>query len=106
MSAIATRIVGKYNLNPGMSASNLSKYTSELLKELADDRKRNQARRRLRDGFKFSEDQVSILIPTQRKSQRKDINIVTLGKTLIKSEETIKDIAQRILRDKLGEKVW
>ncbi|CAG8625168.1 7838_t:CDS:10, partial [Paraglomus occultum] len=42
---------------------------------------RNQARRRLREGFKFSEDQA-----------------------LVKSEETIKEIAQRILRDKLGEK--
>ena len=104
MSAITTRIVGKYNLNPGMSVSELSKYTSELLKELTDDRKRNQARRCLRDGFKFSEEQVSILIPTQRKGQRKDINIVTLNKALVKSEETIKEIAQRILRDKLGEK--
>ncbi|CAG8473954.1 8110_t:CDS:2 [Paraglomus occultum] len=81
MSAIATRIVGKYNLNPGMSASDLSKYTSEFLENLTDDRKRNQARRRLREGFKFSEEQA-----------------------LVKSEETIKEIAQRILRDKLGEK--
>jgi len=104
MSAIATRIIKKYNITREMDVSELSKYTSELLKELTDDRKRNQARRRLRDGFKFSEGQVSILIPIQRKSQRKDINIVTLGKALVKSEETIKEIAQWILRDKLSEK--
>ena len=58
MSAIATKIVEKYNLNPKMSVSDLSKYTSEFLENLTDDRKRNQARRRLREGFKFSSDQV------------------------------------------------
>ena len=34
-----------------MSTSNLNKYTSELLKDLTDDRKRNQARRRFWDGY-------------------------------------------------------
>ncbi|CAG8594168.1 8459_t:CDS:2 [Paraglomus occultum] len=89
MSAIATRIVGKYNLNPGMSVSELSKYTSELLKDLTDD---------IESGIKH-EDAFEM-----RKSQRKDINLVILDKALVKSEETIKEIAHRILRDKLGEK--
>ncbi|CAG8621610.1 14093_t:CDS:1, partial [Dentiscutata heterogama] len=40
-----------------MSVFDLSKYTSEFLENLTDDRKRNQGRRRLRDGFKFSSDQ-------------------------------------------------
>jgi len=43
MSAIATKIVEKYNLNPKMSVSDLSKYTSEFLENLTDDRKQNQA---------------------------------------------------------------
>ena len=46
MSAIATKIVEKYNLTPEMSTSDLNKYTFELLKGLTEDRKRNQARRR------------------------------------------------------------
>jgi hypothetical protein len=46
-----------------MSESELSQYSSELLKNLADSEKRKQARRRLRDGFKFSIKQVGILIP-------------------------------------------
>jgi len=59
MSAVATKIVKKYNLIPEMSISELSQYTSELLNGLTVDRKRDQARRRLRDGFKFSDKQVS-----------------------------------------------
>ncbi|CAG8766691.1 914_t:CDS:1, partial [Racocetra fulgida] len=57
MSAITTKIVEKYNLSSEMSVSNLRQYTSEFLENLTDDRKRNQARRRLRDGFKFSSEQ-------------------------------------------------
>src|SRR5256885_11210733 len=76
MSAIATKIVEKYNLNPKMSVSDLSKYTSEFLENLTDDRKRNQARRRLRDGFKFSGEQVGVLIPNQRGGKNKKINNV------------------------------
>ncbi|CAG8827836.1 17364_t:CDS:1, partial [Gigaspora rosea] len=41
-----------------MGLSELSQYFSEFLKNLIDNRKRNQARRRLRDGFKFSSEQV------------------------------------------------
>src|SRR6185369_6863071 len=96
-----------------MSTSDLSKYTSELLKDLTDDRRRNQARRRFRDGFKFSDEQINILIPTQKGGRRKVVNLVTLDKAPIKSDsqsegtyvpETIKELAQRILRDKLSEK--
>ncbi|CAG8676590.1 5731_t:CDS:1, partial [Paraglomus occultum] len=86
MSAIATKIVGKYNLTPGMSTSDLSKYTSELLKDLTDDRKRNQARRRLRDGFKFSDEKISILIPTQKSGRRKVVNLTTLNKVSTNSD--------------------
>ncbi|CAJ0643987.1 14591_t:CDS:2 [Entrophospora sp. SA101] len=58
MSAIVTKIVEKYKLTPEMDISELSQYTSEFLENLTDDRKRNQARRRLRDSFKFSIDQI------------------------------------------------
>src|SRR5438128_9521766 len=114
MSAIVTKIVEKYNLSPKMSVSDLSKYTSEFLENLTDDRKRNQARRRLRDGFKFSSEQVSILIPNQRSGKNKVINLATSNSYQVpdgcqipdptpqKSEETIGGMAQRILRDKLS----
>ncbi|CAG8857053.1 20316_t:CDS:1, partial [Gigaspora margarita] len=97
-----------------MSVSELSQYTSEFLENLMDDRKRNQARRRLRDGFKFSNEQVGILIPNQRSGKNKDINLATSNSyqvpdscqvpdlTLQNSEETIRDLAQRILWDKLS----
>src|SRR5947209_5202687 len=109
MSAIVTKIVEKYNLNPKMSVSDLSKYTSEFLENLTDDRKRNQARRRLRDGFKFSSEQVSILIPNQRSGKNKTINLVegncriviaSSPKTL--EEEIIREIAKRILQNRYG----
>ncbi|CAG8840009.1 21413_t:CDS:2, partial [Gigaspora margarita] len=60
MSAIVTKIIEKYNLSPKMSVSNLSKYISEFLENLTDDKKRNQGRQCLRDGFKFSSDQLNI----------------------------------------------
>ncbi|CAG8848870.1 31498_t:CDS:1, partial [Gigaspora margarita] len=86
--------------------------------------KRNQARRRLRDGFKFSSEQVSVLIPNQRSGKAKvkyevPCSVVNLAEgsnrmttplnssqvpdlTPQNSEETIRDLAQRILRDKLS----
>ncbi|RHZ45867.1 hypothetical protein Glove_645g9 [Diversispora epigaea] len=75
MSAITIKIVEKYNLTPKMSLSELSQHTTEFLSNLIDNIKRNQARRCLRDGFKFSSEQVSILIPNQRSGKNKTINM-------------------------------
>ncbi|CAG8646069.1 9514_t:CDS:2, partial [Paraglomus occultum] len=90
MSAIVTKIVEKYNLNPKMSVSDLSKYTSEFLENLTDDRKRNQARRRLRDGFRFSGD--------QRGSKAKIINIIE-GSCKIAIASPPKDLEEGIIRE-------
>ena len=109
MSAIVTKIVEKYNLSPKMGVSDLSKYTSEFLENLTDDRKRNQARRRLRDGFKFSSEQVGILIPNQRSGKNKTINIVEGNCRIVLAsppknleEEIIREIAKRILQNRYG----
>jgi len=109
MSAIATKIVEKYNLSPKMGVSDLSKYTSEFLENLTDDRKRNQARRRLRDGFKFSSEQVGVLIPNQRSGKNKTINIVEGNCRIVLAsppknleEEIIREIAKRILQNRYG----
>ncbi|RIB01806.1 hypothetical protein C2G38_2150295 [Gigaspora rosea] len=94
-----------------MDMSELGQYTSEFLENLTDDRKRNQARRRLRDGFKFSSEQVSILIPNQRSGKTKVINLATSNSyqipypTLQNSEETIGEMAHRIMRDNLSASV-
>ena len=98
MSAIVTKIVKKYNLNNEMSVSELSKYTSEFLENLTDDRKRNQGRRCLRDGFKFSSDQVSILIPNQRSSKAKIINVIE-GSCKMAVTSPPKDLEEEIIRD-------
>src|SRR5438552_1401639 len=118
MSAIVTKIVEKYNLTPKMSVSDLSKYTSEFLETLTDDRKRNQARRRLRDGFKFSSEQVGVLIPNQRGGKNKTINLVEgncrpEGSLLCNriavtkppkslEEEIVREITKRILQNRYG----
>ncbi|CAG8749948.1 16448_t:CDS:1, partial [Dentiscutata heterogama] len=57
MSDITTKIVEKYNLSSKMGISDLSQYTLEFLENLTDDKKWNQARRHLQDGFKFSSKQ-------------------------------------------------
>src|SRR6185369_14704449 len=98
MSAIVTKIVKKYNLSPKISVSDLSKYTSEFLENLIDDRKRNQGRRRLRDGFKFSSDQVSILISNQRSCKVKIINIIK-GSCRIAIASPLKDLEEEIIRE-------
>src|SRR5947209_8482065 len=109
MSAIVTKIVEKYNLSPKMSVSDLSKYTTEFLENLTDDRKRNQARRRLRDGFKFSSEQVGVLIPNQRSGKNKTINLVEGNCRIVIAsppknleEEIIREIAKRILQNRYG----
>ncbi|KAF0532732.1 d5-like helicase-primase: PROVISIONAL [Gigaspora margarita] len=109
MSAIATKIVEKYNLSSEMSVTDLSRYTSEFLENLTDDRKRNQARRRLREGFKFTSEQVSILIPNQRVGKNKIINLVGGSCRIVvtkppksSEEEIIREIAKRILQNRYG----
>src|SRR2546423_1812255 len=109
MSAIATKIVEKHNLNPKMSVSDLSKYTSEFLENLTDDRKRNQARRRLREGFKFSGEQVGVLIPNQRAGKTKNINLVEGSSRIVMAsppknleEEIVREITKRILQNRYG----
>src|SRR5947209_19799504 len=92
-----------------MSVSDLRKYTSEFLENLTDDRKRNQARRRLRDGFKFSSEQVGVLIPNQRGGKNKTINLVE-GNCRIAvtkppkslEEEIVREITKRILQNRYG----
>ncbi|CAH1771496.1 5101_t:CDS:2, partial [Entrophospora sp. SA101] len=101
MSAIATKIVEKYNLSSKTSLSELSQCTSEFLENLTDDRKRNQARRRLREGFKFSNE--------QRAGKTKNINIVE-GDCRIAitkppkslEEEIVREKAKRILQNRYG----
>ncbi|CAG8801150.1 13163_t:CDS:1, partial [Racocetra fulgida] len=80
-----------------------------FLENLTDDRKRNQARRRLRDGFKFSSEQVGVLIPNQRSGKNKTINLVE-GNCRIAitkppkslEEEIVGEKAKRILQNRYG----
>ncbi|CAG8559009.1 22607_t:CDS:2 [Gigaspora margarita] len=109
MSAIVTKIVEKYNLSPKMGVFDLSEYTSEFLENLTNDRKRNQGRRCLRDGFKFSSKQVGVLIPNQRGGKNKTINLVegncriAITKLLKSSDEKIiREITKRILQNRYG----
>ncbi|CAG8794694.1 7426_t:CDS:2, partial [Gigaspora margarita] len=109
MSAIVTKIVKKYNINSEMSVTDLSRYTSEFLENLTDDRKKNQARR-LEDNYRIAKspkNQVNALFSTQ-KNESKTINIINSKRQSLlsskdqTSDETIGDMAQRILRDKLS----
>ncbi|RIB07608.1 hypothetical protein C2G38_2273767 [Gigaspora rosea] len=99
MSAITTKIVEKYNLSSKMGISDLSQYTSEFLENLTDDKKRNQARRRLRDGLKFSSEQVGVLIPNQRSGKNKTINLVE-GNCRIAITKPLKSLEEEIVREK------
>ncbi len=109
MLAVVTKIVEKYNLSSKTSLSELNQYTFEFLKNLTDDRKWNQAWWCLWDSFKFSSDQVSILIPNQRSGKNKTINLVK-GNCRIAvtkppknlKKEIVREITKQILQNRYG----
>ncbi|PKC01339.1 hypothetical protein RhiirA5_426881 [Rhizophagus irregularis] len=120
MSAITTKFVTDHQLTNEMSIEELSQYVPEMRDLLGDDReKRRQARNHLQKGYKFSKEQAFALIPDQR--NRRYISQVPileeLGLTPSEAEvnislvsentpegETIKEIAQRIVRDNFSER--
>ncbi|RIB26562.1 hypothetical protein C2G38_2163098 [Gigaspora rosea] len=118
MSAITTKFVTDHELTNEMSLKELSQNAPEILELLTDDKeKRRQARNRLLNGYKFSKEQVFALIPLQRvgrcKSQApvpegsgleaEEVNTCQVSDSTC-TEETIKETAQRIVRDKLSER--
>ncbi|CAG8852118.1 16608_t:CDS:2, partial [Gigaspora margarita] len=83
----------------------LSQYAPEILELLTNDKeKRHQARNCLLNGYKFSKEQVFALIPLQRVGRYKSQVPVPERSGLEAEEETIKEMAQRIVRDKLSER--
>ena len=101
-----------------MSLKELSQYAPEILELLTtgvpkvDKEKRRQARDRLQKGYKFSKEQACALIPHERIGQSKSQVIPKEEKPAGKvnicqdsdstcSEETIKEMAQRIVRNNL-----
>ncbi|RIB10078.1 hypothetical protein C2G38_2207098 [Gigaspora rosea] len=118
MSAITTKFVTDHELTNEMSLEELSQNAPEILELLTDDKeKRRQARNRLLNGYKFSKEQVFVLIPLRRvgrcKSQApvpegsgleaEEVNTCQVSDSTC-TEETIKETAQRIVRDKLSER--
>ncbi|CAG8627533.1 34768_t:CDS:2 [Gigaspora margarita] len=88
MSAITTKLVEKYNFSFEMSVTDFSRYTSEFLENLTNDRKRNQARRCLREKFKFTiEGSCRIVVTKPPKSSE---------------EKIIREIAKQILQNRYG----
>ena len=117
MAGIATRYVTENELNTEMGIEELSEHASALDILLTDKVKRDQARRRLKKGYNFSEEQVFALIPKltagQKKGEVKQA-VSNIPDTLQETEpeeggavntcqiscqqkETIRDLAQRII---------
>ena len=115
MSAITTKFVTDHQLTNEMSIEDFSQYAPEMRNLLGDDReKRRQARNRLQKGYKFSKEQAFALIPDQRigwyisqilvlKESEAEVNISLVSDNAPEGE-TIRETAQRIMRDSLGEK--
>ncbi|CAH1768322.1 7661_t:CDS:2, partial [Entrophospora sp. SA101] len=115
MSAIVTKIVEKYNLSSKTSLSELIEGNCRIAitkppKNLEEEIVREKAKRTLQNRYGFSEDQVNALFSIQKNGSRhsvttsdKNVNIV-ISNQLSKGmeEETIGDMAQRILQDKLS----
>src|SRR4051794_4774553 len=112
MSAIITKYVAEHKLNKDMSDEELSQHAPELLELLTDKLKRDKGRQRFQKGYNFSREQAFVLISDQRICRSRsqaipkeggDVNICQVSDT-ISDGETIESIAQRIVRDNLGEK--
>jgi len=120
MSAITTKFVTDHQLINEMSIEELGQYAPEMRDLLGDDReKRRQARNRLQKGYKFSKEQAFALIPDQRIERcvsqvttrgggglfrtRSEVNTCHVS-DIIPEGETIRETAQRIVRDNLSER--
>jgi hypothetical protein len=120
MAGIATRYVTENELNTEMSIEELSKHAPALEILLTDKVKRDQARRRLKKGYNFSEEQVFALIPkltagrkkggalpnapdTPDTTQELEPEGGTVNVCQISQKETIRDLAQRIIQDNISE---
>ncbi|PKK58943.1 hypothetical protein RhiirC2_795549 [Rhizophagus irregularis] len=115
MAGIATRYVTENELNIEMSIEELSNHTPALDILLTDKVKRDQARRRLQKGYNFSKEQLvrkkGGALPnapnapnapkTPNNTQEAEPDIVNTCQ--ISPKETIRDLAQHIIRDNLGE---
>ncbi|CAG8852764.1 18955_t:CDS:2, partial [Gigaspora margarita] len=105
MSAITTKFVTDHELTNEMNLEELSQYAPEILELLMDDKeKRHQARNHLLNGYKFSKEQVFVLIPLQRVGRCKSQVLVPERSGLEAEKESIKEMAQCIVRDKLSER--
>ncbi|CAG8803473.1 7359_t:CDS:2, partial [Dentiscutata erythropus] len=96
MSAITTKFVTDHKLTNKISLEELSQYAPEILKLLTDNKeKRHQAHNRLIKG--------QAPVPKGPGLKAEKVNICqVLDSTGF--EETIKEMAQRIIRDKLSER--
>jgi hypothetical protein len=119
MSAIIIRFVRKNKLNPEMSLDELTRYAPELLSLLTDKVKRDQACRWLQNGYGFSKEQASVLVPilragrskggaasdsfsvTSQEVERVEADAVNVCQIL--QEKSIKKLAQCIVWDNLSE---
>ena len=127
MSAITTKFVTNHKLTNEMGLEEFSQYAPEILELLTtgmpkvDKEKRRQAYDRLQKGYKFSKEQAFALIPHERVGRNKsqvtlkeggdeaEVNICSTKSAcqvsdIIPEGETIRETAQRIMRDNLGER--
>ncbi|PKK57016.1 hypothetical protein RhiirC2_827007, partial [Rhizophagus irregularis] len=109
-------------LNTEMSIEELSRHVPALDILLTDKVKSDQARRRLKKGYGFSEKQVFALIPKQTAGRKMGGETTAVSYTpdtpditqeaepeavntcQISQKETIRDLAERIIRDNISEK--
>ncbi|RIA79458.1 hypothetical protein C1645_745898 [Glomus cerebriforme] len=122
MSAITTKFVTNHKLTNEMSLKELSQYVPEILELLTtsvlkvDKKKRHQAHDRLQKRYKFSKEQAYALIPYERIGRyisqvlileelelEAEVNISIVYEN-IPEGETIREMAQCIVRDNLSEK--
>ena len=127
MSAITTKFVTDHKLTNEMGLEELSQYVPEILEHLTtgvlkvDKEKRRQAHDRFQKGYKFNKEQVFALIPHERVGRSKsqvtlkeggdeaEVNICSTKNAcqvfdIIPEGETIRETAQHIMWDNLGER--
>ncbi|GBB89971.1 hypothetical protein RclHR1_16820003 [Rhizophagus clarus] len=122
MSAIVTKYVAEHKLNKDISNEELSQHTPALFELLTDKLKNDKGCQCFRKGYNFSRKQAFVLVPDWRIYQSKsqvtlkergdearkvnicDTKSVCQISDIIPEQEIIRETAQRIMWDSLGEK--
>jgi len=99
MFAIVTKYVAEHKLNKDMSNKELSQHTPALLELLTDKLKRFKGRQRFQCGYRFSKEQVFLMIPDQRVRRCKSQETPSPASQIRSLDQDLRDVSSKIIQN-------